>query len=125
VLEAPSVETVEKEVNEYSGLANGELGNGILHSKESVAEVSDEDDESSETAEEQKAREEESARRKLAADIAAEVAKRRNFAIISHPDAGKTTLVSALFPSVTAFNVDCSFSADAVEHCPGSEKFAV
>jgi hypothetical protein len=109
VLEAPSVETVEKEVKEYSGHSNGELGNKILHSKEIVAVVSNEGGESSETPEEQKAREEETARRKLAADIAAEVAKRRNFAIISHPDAGKTTLVSALFPSVTASTLTALF----------------
>lgn len=31
----------------------------------------------------------------LARRIAAEVARRRNFAIISHPDAGKTTMVGA------------------------------
>lgn len=32
----------------------------------------------------------------LVARITAEVARRRNFAIISHPDAGKTTMVCAV-----------------------------
>lgn len=42
-------------------------------------------------------------------EIAGEVARRRNFAIISHPDAGKTTLVTTPGPQIQA---DSSWAPD-------------
>lgn len=106
VLEAPSVDT-ELENRNAEGSRNGaqqrdaqnDISNGHADvvqngARDSVDDVNGSEGEGDESAEERKAREEEAAARKLAADLAAEVAKRRNFAIISHPDAGKTTLAS-------------------------------
>ena len=47
----------------------------------------------------------------LPSDIAAETAKRRTFAIISHPDAGKTTLSEKLLLFAGAIHIAGSVKA--------------
>jgi hypothetical protein len=65
----------------------------------------------------------------LARRIAAEVARRRNFAIISHPDAGKTTMVGGasrvwllLLIETLLRSAICYNALWANSHCEASDK---
>ena len=53
-------------------------------------------------------------------DLRREVARRRTFAIISHPDAGKTTLTEKLLLYAGAVELACCCSAPASKWNAGS-----